>query len=448
MGTIIKDGVQYSGFGGQGATIDDTVERVDKTWSSRKIAEEVGSCAKATSVYTKSQTYTKSEVDNLLSDKADSSDLANYATATSVYLKSETYTKAEVDALIEGGGGGAEIDDTTVAANKVWSSNKTRAELLKTAGLEYTSYIRTKVSLIRAKASGSNSNTQNAMTEPFSADYQYTLQNGTVTVQIMYADGSAGQSYTINLTDIPWNDVPSAEYTTNYPSDNSRWKTIVATEDIFEICIGGNVSGTSGYYYPYIFVRVPKGTYTASITVTPNLGTKKWAKAGSVAVINGYATDPSVPLFTKDITTMVSNGRPAYSILDSVFYDDIIPTFKRDTASIMKFNKMVIEATKTDFNGNTVSFKSNWFIKNIKVTRPYSSQSNMAFSSFILEYDRYDGTKWVFNYPHGMSKITYNIPSSNGNITGSKVDDLSSTLDVVLFDQSDYYDTWTLKFYQ
>lgn len=410
--------------------------------------------ANAADVYSKTQTdnlladkanassvYTKTQTDNLLADKANSSD---------VYSKSQTYTKTEVDDLIsQSGGGGAEIDDTTSAADKVWSSEKTRASLLKSAGLYLSNGVpQTWVALIRQKTSGSATSTRNAMTEQFSADYQYSLSGGTVTVTIMYENGGAGQSYTINLTDIPWNDVANADYSTNYPSDNSRWKTIVASEDIFEICIGGNVSGSSGYYYPYIFVRVPKGTYASSISLSANLGNNKWTKAGSVAVINGYATDPTVPLFTKDITSMVNDSRSAFSILDSVFYDDIIPTFKRDIDTIMKFNKMVIECTKVDFNGNTIKFKSNWNIKNIKVARPYSSSSNMSFSSFILEYDRYDGNKWVFNYPAGMTKISYNISGSNANITGSKVDDSTTTLDVVLFGQSDYYDTWTLKFYQ
>ena len=65
----------------------------------------------------------------MLADKADESDLASYAKVTSVYVKSETYTKTEVDNLISQAGGGAEIDDTTTSTRKVWSSSKVQEKL-------------------------------------------------------------------------------------------------------------------------------------------------------------------------------------------------------------------------------------------------------------------------------------------------------------------------------
>lgn len=441
MGTIIKDGVQYSGFGGQGATIDDTVERVDTTWSSRKIAEEVGSCAKATSVYTKTQTYTKAEVDALI-EAIPSPDLSNY------YTKSQTYSKSEVDDLIAQAGGGAEIDDTTTSTTKVWSSDKVRKAILNSAGLQFTTYVSTQMSRIRAKAAGSSSNTRNAMTEQFSEAYQYSLPNGTVSVQIMYEDGSAGQTYSINLTDIPWNDLASAEYTSNYPSDNSRWKTIVASEDIFEICIAGNVSGSSGYYYPYIFVRVPKGTYAYSITVTPNLGNNKWTKAGSVAVINGYAE--ASPLFTKDITSMVSSSMSESAIIDEIFMGTggVLETFINDQDTFMKFNKMVVECSRTVY-GTTTKGKFTWDIKGIKLSK--ASGSNVSINQLNMEYNpsTTDGVRWICDVnTANVYKITLNVPSSSGNVTGSKALNNSATLDTILFGYTESYSSWTVKFYE
>ena len=468
--------------------------------ASKADTSDLANYAKVTSVYTKSQTYTKAEVDdliqgsgtpvdaytkaqtdtlladkanvadvytktqtnNLLADKANVSDvytktqtdnlLADCAKVTSVYTKSESYSKAEVDNLISQAGGGAEIDDTTSATDKVWSSQKTRNSILKAAGLTISNDVPvTWVALIRGKTSGSATSIRNAMQEQFSADYQYSLSGGTVTVTIFYENGVSGQSYTINLTDIPWNDVPSADYTSNYPSDNSRWKTIVASEDIFEICIGGNVSGSSGYYYPYIFVRVPKGTYASSISLSANLGNNKWAKAGSVAVINGYVSDPTVPIKTYDITSLVSNSS-ASAILGSTFPAKLVSWFKRDVATVQKLSKFVIEATNVDLNGNRFYHKSVWNIKSLETLLPYSTSENMQISHFVAEFVKDNGEKWIYDQPQDYTgtlyKITETIPSTSGNITGSKVADTTTKYDTLVFGYSSTWDSWVMKLYQ
>ena len=420
--------------------------------------------ANSDNVYSKSQTYTKTEVDNLiadipavdaytktqtdtlLADKANVSDLANYAKATAVYTKSQTYTKAEVDNLIAGAGGGAEIDDTTSAANKVWSSEKTRAALLKSAGLYLSNGVpQTWAALIRQKTSGSVTSTRNAMTEQFSADYQYSLSGGTVTVTIMYENDEAGQSYTINLTDIPWNDVASADYSTNYPSDNSRWKTIVASDDIFEICIGGNVSGSSGYYYPYIFVRVPKGTYASSISLSANLGNKKWAKAGSVAVINGYVTDSSQPIYTYDITSVVG-ADSAKTILNNLFHSLLPSAFARSMNEVNKINKVVVELSKTDLNGTVFRRRCIWNIKYIQTYMPHSSD-DLSDMYVYVEYQQSENVKWIYS-DVDLYKVTESFPSSTGNITGSMVSDTTTDMATVLLGFTDSWDSWVIKCYQ
>ena len=62
--------------------------------------------ANAADVYTKTETYTKTEVDGKLADKANTTDvngaLALKANAADVYTKTETYTKTEVDGFISG----------------------------------------------------------------------------------------------------------------------------------------------------------------------------------------------------------------------------------------------------------------------------------------------------------------------------------------------------------
>ncbi len=471
-----------------------TKAQTDSLLAAKADETELANYAKVTSVYTKAQTYTKAEVDdliegatpapvdaytkaqtdtlladkanvtdvytktqtdNLLADKADETELANYAKVTSVYTKAQTYTKAEVDDLIsQGGGGGAEIDDTTSASDKVWSSQKTRNSLLKAAGLtlSYGNPV-TWLALIRKKTSGSATSIRNAMTEEFSADYQYSLSGGTVTVTIMYENGVSGQSYTINLTDIPWNDVPNADYSTNYPSDNSRWKTIVATEDIFEICIGGNVSESSGYYYPYIFVRVPKGTYASSISLSANLGNNKWSKAGKVSAINGYVSDPTEPIWSYDISNFVSSSLKASAIFGSTLPAQLTSHFKRDVASVQKINKIVIEARQIDLNGNNKFYKSTWNVKSLQTLLPYSTSQNMSITNFILEFVKDSGEKWVYEQPYNdtgtLYKITETIPSTSGNITGAKVADTSTTLDELLFGYSDSsWTSWSMKFCQ
>lgn len=432
-----------AGAGG-GVEIDDNAVVANKTWSSQKIDSEIynATSGKANS----GDVYTKTQTNNLLADKADSSD---------VYSKSQTYTKTEVDNLIsQAGGGGAEIDDTTAVANKVWSSNKTRTELLKASGLRYTSYISTDVSLIRAKIAGSNSNTQNAMTEPFSAEYQYSLSGATLTVTIMYADGTAGQSATINLTDIPWNELASAEYTTNYPDDNARWKRIVASEDIFEVCIAGNVSGTSGYYYPYIFVRVPKGTYTASISLSTNLRYASWTKAGSVAVINGYVPDTTAAIFTYDATSDVSNSTPALNILYNALMA-LAQKFKRDTASVHKINKIVIETNKTITGNYYYEYKDVFNVMHIDtqlMTSSSQATTNMKIT-LVAVNDKGGTLEWKLNlnttstlHSH-LYKINLSIPSTNGDVTGSMVEDTTSSLPLVATGGENSRNSWKISFY-
>lgn len=465
--------------------VDDLISGVTPTptdaYTKAQTDDLLADKANASDVYTKTQTdnlladkadsssvYTKTQTDNLLADKADSSSvytktqtdnlLADKANSSDVYSKSQTYTKTEVDDLIsQSGGGGAEIDDTSVAANKVWSSSKTRNELLKASGLEYTSYIATKMSLIRAKAVGTVINdsfgfisTPNAKSTVFTGDYQYSLPNGTITVTIWYADGSAGQSYTINLTDIPWNDVASADVETNYPSDNSRWKTIVASEDIFEICIGGNVASSAGGYYPYIFVRVPKGTYTASISLASSLGSSAWQEAGKVSVINGYVNDPTEPIKTYDITSLVSNSSVS-AILGSTFPKQLVTWFKRDVATVQKLSKFVIEGTKVDSNGNTYYHKSVWNIKSLQTLLPHSSSQNMQISHFVAEFVKDNDEKWIYDQPEDYSgtlyKVTETIPSTTGNVTGSKVADTTTKYDTLVFGYASTWDKWEMKLY-
>lgn len=80
----------------------------DDVYTKTETDTKLNAKADSSSVYTKTETdtklngkadsssvYTKTETNNLLSSKADSSALANY------YTKSETYTKKEVDSLVE-----------------------------------------------------------------------------------------------------------------------------------------------------------------------------------------------------------------------------------------------------------------------------------------------------------------------------------------------------------
>ena len=82
------------------------------------VAQAISWKANSEDVYTKAQTYSKTEVDNLLGDKADSSDvytktetdnlLGDKADSDDVYTKSETYSKSEVDGLIP------DVNDSTI----------------------------------------------------------------------------------------------------------------------------------------------------------------------------------------------------------------------------------------------------------------------------------------------------------------------------------------------
>lgn len=98
---------------GEGAQIDDDGIYTDRTWSSHKINEELSEkadasdladYAKVTSVYTKAQTYTKEEVDELLSHIEPTVDAYTKAQTDALLAdkadKATTYTKAQVDALI------------------------------------------------------------------------------------------------------------------------------------------------------------------------------------------------------------------------------------------------------------------------------------------------------------------------------------------------------------
>jgi len=105
FGRSPKTTAPFWGGGSEGASIDDTGIYTDKTWSSKKISDELAEKAEADDVYTKSEVdtlleniptvdaYTKTETDALLAGKAN---------VTDVYTKSQTYTKTEVDNLISG----------------------------------------------------------------------------------------------------------------------------------------------------------------------------------------------------------------------------------------------------------------------------------------------------------------------------------------------------------
>ena len=113
FGSSPKTTAPFWGESGEGAQIDDDGIYTDRTWSSQKISDELAEkadasdladYAKVTSVYTKAQTYSKDEVDELLSHIEPTVDAYTKAQTDALLLtkadKSTTYTKSEVDALI------------------------------------------------------------------------------------------------------------------------------------------------------------------------------------------------------------------------------------------------------------------------------------------------------------------------------------------------------------
>ena len=123
FGSAPQTQTPFWGESGEGAQIDDDGIYTDRTWSSQKISNELAekadaddvytkaesdelldSKATATAVYTKAQTYSKEEVDELLSHIEPTVDAYTKAQTDALLLakadKATTYTKAEVDALI------------------------------------------------------------------------------------------------------------------------------------------------------------------------------------------------------------------------------------------------------------------------------------------------------------------------------------------------------------
>ena len=100
----------------QGASIDDNTISTKKTWSSKKISDELALKANSADVTTalalKADTST---VNTALALKANSAD---------VYAKSETYTKQEVDAAIPSNASGLSFDNigTDLVATNVQSA--------------------------------------------------------------------------------------------------------------------------------------------------------------------------------------------------------------------------------------------------------------------------------------------------------------------------------------
>ena len=104
----------------QGASIDDTTISTKKTWSSKKISDELATKADATDMSAALALKANSaDVTTALASKADTSTvnaaLALKANSADVYTKTQTYSKTEVDAAMPSDASDIEFDDTYVS---------------------------------------------------------------------------------------------------------------------------------------------------------------------------------------------------------------------------------------------------------------------------------------------------------------------------------------------
>lgn len=344
-GSNPKTTAPFWGGSGEGAEIDDSAVVTDKTWSSKKINDELAEKADADDVYTKSQVdemiseiptvdaYTKSEVDDLLDDKAnvadvytksqvdnlipdvsglatktelnsglatkaDETELVNYAKVTSVYTKAESYSKAEVDNLIEG------VTPTPVDAYTKAQTNALLADKADVTDLAnyakvtsvYTkseTYTKTEVNSLIEGAGGSGFSPSIVKkfsilgeNSSISGGISHSFYDGTnlYNVEIEDSNWSWAGTLTVTLADdttvsaivsgsgkeaalryLPWN---SLDATTELPLlDVGSWKTIYIKGIPLRVCVCGSES-YSDLNYPYVAFASETGTPIKNINFT------------------------------------------------------------------------------------------------------------------------------------------------------------------------------------
>lgn len=108
----------------QGASIDDTVISTKKTWSSQKISDELDTKADGADVYTKTQTYSKTEVDAAIPSSASEISYDNTDSGLSA-----TDVQAAIDELANTSGGGTAEDTTFDDTNVTFSANNVQSAL-------------------------------------------------------------------------------------------------------------------------------------------------------------------------------------------------------------------------------------------------------------------------------------------------------------------------------
>lgn len=210
--------------------------------------------------------FTKTEVNTALAAKANSSDmttaLSAKADASSVYAKSEVFTKAEADARYApiGGGGGAESDTLdSVTGRGATTTNAVTVGSLTSSG---------PVTISNAAAPGTTTNKLYAASG--NLYWNGTQLNGGggsgdgVTAPVFYGDGSAG-ALTIN-SDTNWNNTPPAGFNTKY-TDVTINATLTVPSGTKLYCTGNLTIGASGK----IIVEPFAGPSSAGISGAPAL---------------------------------------------------------------------------------------------------------------------------------------------------------------------------------
>lgn len=188
----------------QGASIDDTVISTKKTWSSQKISDELDTKAD------------DSATTAALALKADSADvttaLASKANSADVYTKTETYSKAEVDAAIPSSA--SEISYNNTSSSLVATNTQAAIdELASTSGggtAEDTTFDDTNVTF---SANNVQSAFENIIKKLTQAEYDELTPveqlNGTI---YMIIDSDPPLSTGLSATNL---DIQTAEYTTS-----------------------------------------------------------------------------------------------------------------------------------------------------------------------------------------------------------------------------------------